>query len=276
MKNTMKKKWIAILMVPILLVTVLLIGLNSSPEKKAVGNWELSGTFEDFALNPGNFGEYEYFNISLWESGGASISSYPTFTSALGTATEMATYYLTEVKNGQYDYLIKLFMANEVDELEYHTTRLLYNSNRDELMFFTSLDDGLLFKRTNELTTIEITTTEEPTQSQEEELLDYKSQCVDYVNSKYLVRYEQEYLGGKYFYVGQVQFINDDNTYVIITDENNDGLYRDNWIYVKDCRKTDKTKILPGDIVGIYATFTGTSPDYYPCFDLYYALIKTW
>ena len=88
----MKKKWIAILIVPILLVTVLFIGLNSSPEKKAVGDWELSGTFENFELRYWDNGEYDYFNIHLSKDGIVNSSSYPTYTTGLGTSSGLGTF----------------------------------------------------------------------------------------------------------------------------------------------------------------------------------------
>lgn len=269
MKNTMKKKWIVILMVPILLITVLLIGLNSSPEKNIVGNWELKALCEDNSLDFGYSDKYAYFNVHISDDGVINIWAYPNEYAGLGTLS-----FIEKSDNKIYKYAVELIINNDSGELDTFGAKLEYSETKDELRLFVSENDGFFFKRTNELTTIEITTTEEPTQSPEEEMLDYKSLCVDYINSKDLVRHEDRYVGGKYCYTGQVMFCLENNVYMIFTNELHNGSYENNWIYVKDRRSFDKTKILYGDVITIYGTFTGVSEENYPYFDLYYADIK--
>ncbi|MGN0486985.1 MAG: hypothetical protein ACI4GB_07095 [Acutalibacteraceae bacterium] len=101
----------------------------------------------------------------------------------------------------------------------------------------------------------------------------YKSTCEKFVNSKDLVRFKEEYLNENFCYFGSI-FDCDDDVYTIITDENLDGIYGDNIIYAKDCRASDKTRILEGDIVTIYCTFVGVSTNNRPCVRMYYADIE--
>ena len=103
---------------------------------------------------------------------------------------------------------------------------------------------------------------------------EYKCLCSSMTSSKDLVRYEDEYVGKNFSYTGQVCFYEEDNVYVILTDENRDGIYSDNWIYAQDCRNFDKTKILETDIITIYGKFTGVATNNYPCLKFYYADIK--
>lgn len=274
MKNTMKKKCKIILVGMVLVIISIFTGCNKSVEKDIAGKWELKCTFVNFELRYGDFGKYEYFNMSLSEDGVVNVFSYPVFTSALGSCSGLGTYSFLEEKNGQYDYAINLYTIDEKNETHTYMTRLLYNSQKDQLMLFFSEDDGLILERTDEMTTVEITTTEAYSDNYTSEY-GYKCLCSSMTNSKDLVRYEDRYIGKNFSYTGQVlNFYEDDNVYLILTDENGDGLYGDNWLYAQDYRKLDKTKILETDIITIYGEFMGAATNNYPCLRFYYADIK--
>lgn len=160
MKNSKAKKLTFILIVILLSVLLIVFVTNKSPEKKIVSNWELIGSFENFKLNQGDFDGYEYFNLSLSDDGIVNVFSYPKATSENNLFSGLGTYSFIEEKNKQYNYEINFYTINESNEVKTYTTRLIYNDNKDQLMLFFSEDDGLLLERTDELTTVEITTTE--------------------------------------------------------------------------------------------------------------------
>lgn len=295
MKNTITKKSVIVIVALAMLLSVTFCVLQSSRDKGVNGNWEVEGAIKDYELKFSDFGEYEYFNISLSEDGVINIFSFPENFAVLGT------YSLLEKKGDSYTYMANLFTYNENRDVNPFGTKFVYNVKEDCLYIFFSEDDGLFFQRTEELTTVESITTEtttiennsdngienhtstllgqdddtytENTLNSEIDMSYYKASCEHYIDSKNLVRFEQEYLNRNFCYIGRVLTCGDGNVYAIITDENFDGIYRENLIYVQDCRE-DRTKILEEDIVTVYCTFTGVSADNYPCFDLYYADIE--
>ena len=265
----MKKKWKVILAGLILSIVIIFISCNTSPEKKIVGEWQLKAICVDYSLNYSDFGEYEYFNMSLSNDGAINIFAYPNEYSGLGSYS-----FIRKKDNGVYEYAVNIIVTNSDAELNKVEAKLEYSAKKDELRLFVSEDDGFFLERTDEMTTVEITTTESNSNNYISEF-DYKSSCASNVSSKDLVRYEDRYVGENYCYTGQVfNIYEDDNVYVILTDENGDGLYGDNWMYAQDCRELDKTKILETDIVTIYGKFTGAATNNYPSLKFYYADIK--
>ena len=265
----MKKKWKIVFLGIFLLVVIILIGFNSSPEKKIAGEWQLKAICEDYSLNYSDFGEYEYFNMRLSSDGVINIFAYPNEYSGVGS------YVFIEKKdNGIYEYAVNIIITNSDEELKKFGAILEYSAKKDELRLFVSEGDGFFLERTDEMTTVEITTTESNLNNYISEY-DYKLSCASNISSRDLVRYEDEYVGENFSYTGRVfNIYEDDNVYLIQTDENGDGLYGDNQMYVQDCRKIDKTKILEGDIITIYGKFTGVATNNYPCLKFYYADIK--
>ncbi len=385
MKNTIIKKWIITAIISAVILGVIFCTTQILQEKKIAGKWEIEGLINDYELKFGDFGEYEYFNINLSEDGVINLFSYPEKIAMLGT------YSLLQKKGSAYAaYAVNLLLNNKNGGVEPFSAKITYNSKEDRLYLFFSEDDGLFFKRTEELTTVEITTTGIDYKNQlgkyiygnyyeygygelsdqqnfyegEVNIIDitndtiifdlnhrglygeeniiarrdnsgyyyfeffeecggyifldndnvtinitkgdnifiltgkttyqriennsnsnttknntdnesyYKSSCDRNVDSKNLVRYEEEYLNKNFCYTGLVLTYENNNTYSIITDENFDGIYSDNLIYVQDFRESDTTKILQNDIITIYGAFTGVSKDNHPYFKLYYVDIE--
>ncbi len=158
MKNTAYKKWIIIVILLSILSGALLCISQISHDKKVSGEWQLDGISDNYELKFGNHGEYEYFNINLSEDGIINIFSYPEKFAVLGT------YSFLEKVGNSYTYIANLFVYSDNGEVEPFGAKFTYNTNEGRLYLFLSEDDGMFFERTEELTTIEITTTEKSLQ----------------------------------------------------------------------------------------------------------------
>ena len=148
MKRILKKRdWGIVLLALILSITAILT-VQKNKEKKIVGNWELVGSCKDNALLFGDFGEFIYFNLSLSEEGTVNVVSYPERFTGVGT------YCLYEKNKNIYDYAANLHIYRTNGDVDPFGVKLTYNIKNNLLIMFYSEDDGFIFKKTKQMTTI--------------------------------------------------------------------------------------------------------------------------
>lgn len=273
-KKKSKKKWYVtagIFAVIILVVCLLMLRscVNKQQATDVAGEWVLDGILRNGNTIHGA-GDYEYCNLRLSNDGIVNYLADPQNYGMIGLYHQSGT-------DGHGQLLYTVLLPSDGEDVQ---LTMIYSPEADSLLLLQSENDGLIFarsaKQAENQNQVDNHTEDEETAEYEihdNEVEFYISNCQSEVSTRTMVRYSEQYLGRSYKFVVQVFDIFDDGVLHLITDENNDGFCADGYIYAKDCRTFDTTKILEGDILIIYGDYVGVSKDDIVCMKVYYAEI---